>query len=110
MKKVIFILASILCISTAWAQTTGAGAIKRMNPYTCQLSHAVSADGKSITFSYYLNATATSIDVMVDKDGDRVFEDDEVAYTITGQANATKLTRSDNQTLFIQTSSHSLCR
>ena len=99
MKKVISILASILCISTAWAQTTGADAIKRMNPYTCQLSHAVSADGKSITFSYYLNATADSIHVMVDKDGDRVFEDDEVAYTIKGSENATKLTRSDNQIL-----------
>ena len=72
-----------------------------MNPYTCQLSHAVSADGKSITFSYYLNATATSIDVMVDKDGDDVFEDDEVAYTITGQANATKLTRSNDQILSV---------
>ena len=99
MKKVISILASILCIATMWAQTTGADAIKRMNPYTCQLSHAISADGKSITFSYYLNATATSIDVMVDVNEDGEFENHEVAYTITGPENI--LTRSDNQILSV---------
>ena len=101
MKRIITLLVCVLSVAAMWAQTTGDEAIKRMNPYTCQLSHAVSADGKSITFSYYLNATATSIDVMVDKDGDDVFEDNEVAYTITGQANATKLTRSNDQILSV---------
>ena len=101
MKRITTLLVCVLSVAAIWAQTTGDEAIKRMNPYTCQLSHAVSADGKSITFSYYLNATATSIDVMVDKDGDDVFEDDEVAYTITGQANATKLTRSNDQILSV---------
>lgn len=101
MKRIITLLVCVLSVAAIWAQTTGDEAIKRMNPYTCQLSHAVSADGKSITFSYYLNATATSIDVMVDKDGDDVFEDNEVAYTITGQANATKLTRSNDQILSV---------
>lgn len=97
MKRITTLLVCVLSVAAIWAQTTGDEAIKRMNPYTCELSHQVSADGKSITFSYYLNATATSIDVMVDKDGDDVFEDNEVAYTITGQANATKLTRSNDQ-------------
>ena len=92
MRKHISLLIIGLLMSTfMWAQTTGEGAIKRMNPYTCQLSHAVSADGKSITFSYYLNATADSINVMVDADGDGVFEDDEVAYTI--KSPSSKLTR-----------------
>ena len=92
MKKTNILLTILLCLSTAtWAQTTGADAIKRMNPYTCELSHQVSADGKSITFSYYLNATATSIDVMVDVDKDGVFENNEVAYTITSPSD--KLTR-----------------
>ena len=67
-----------------WAQTTGRGALNKMNPYTNQMSHTVSNDGKSITFTYHLNATATSIDVMVDVNGDRQFDDNEVAYRITG--------------------------
>ena len=102
MKKTNILLTVLLCLSTAtWAQTTGADAIKRMNPYTCELSHQVLADGKSITFSYYLNATATSIDVMVDVDRDGEFENHEVAYTITGSENANILTRSDNQILSV---------
>ena len=99
MKRIITLLVCILSIAAIWAQTTGAAAIKRMNPYTCQLSHAISADGKSITFSYYLNAEATSIDVMVDVDKDGNFENHEVAYTITGPA--AKLTRSDDQILSV---------
>lgn len=94
MKKHISLLIIGLLMSTfMWAvvYTTGSAALKQMNPYTCELSHQVSADGKSITFSYYLNATAESIDVMVDVDGNGVFVDEEVAYTITSPSN--KLTR-----------------
>lgn len=99
MNRIITLLVSVLSVATMWAQTTGADAIKRMNPYTCQLSHAISADGKSITFSYYLNATATSIDVMVDVNDNGEFENHEVAYTIRGPENI--LTRSDNQILSV---------
>ena len=101
MKRITTLLVCVLSVAAIWAQTTGDAAIKRMNPYTCQLSHAVSVDGKSITFSYYLNATATSIDVMVDVDRDGEFENHEVAYTITGSENANILTRSDNQILSV---------
>ena len=34
MKRIITLLVSVLSVAAIWAQTTGAAAIKRMNPYT----------------------------------------------------------------------------
>ena len=89
MKKHISLLIIGLLMSTfMWAvSTTGSAALKQMNPYTFNMQRVLS--GENIVFRYSLNATATSIDILVDVNEDGKF--DEVAYTIK---DANKLTRS----------------
>ena len=92
MKRLFSILISSLLVTTSiWAEikTTGAAALKQMNPYTFNMQRVLS--GENIVFRYSLNATAESIDILVDVNENRIFEDKEVAYTIT---DANKLTRS----------------
>ena len=93
MKKHISLLIIGLFLSTfMWAvSTTGPAALKQMNPYTSQMSFV--PDDQNIVFKYLLNADAESIDIIVDKDKDRLFEDSEVVYTIT---DASKLIRSSS--------------
>ena len=88
MKKRLFsiLIFSLLVTTSVWAATinknitTGANALKQMNPYTFNMQRVLS--GENIIFKYSLNATAESIDILVDVNEDGIF--DEVAYTITG--------------------------
>lgn len=92
MKRLFSILLSSLFFATSvWAvSTTGSAALNQMNPYTFQMQRVYS-DEATITFKYSLNATAEYIDILVDINRDREFDDSEVVYQIT---DPTKLTRS----------------
>ena len=100
MKRLFSILISSLFFATSvWAvSTTGSEALNQMNPYTFQMQRVFS-DETTITFKYSLNATAESIDILVDINGDREFDDSEVVYQITDPA---KLTRSSSGGEMIQ--------
>ena len=100
MKRLFSILISSLFFATSvWAvSTTGSEALNQMNPYTFQMQRVYS-DEATITFKYSLNATAESIDILVDINRDREFDDSEVVYQITDPA---KLTRSSSGGEMIQ--------
>ena len=67
--------AFFVCVS-ALAETTAEAATVHLNPFAFKLSSSLNGDVFTVT--YYLNAPATNVDVIVDIDGDGVDADDVV--------------------------------
>lgn len=67
--------AFFVCTS-ALAETTAESAVVHLNPFAFKLSSNL--DGDVFTVTYYLNAPATNVDVIVDIDNDGVDADDVV--------------------------------
>ena len=67
--------AFFVCVS-AMAETTAEAATVHLNPFAFKLSSSLNGDVFTVT--YYLNAPATNVDVIVDIDGDGVDADDVV--------------------------------